>query len=368
MKIVAWVSCIFLLMACSALFLGPKNKVLSYLSFEDSLRNIYFGPTQNWPPPNVEPGISWKELGILPESPIKPIEDSLAPLINLGKILFFDTRLSSSNKISCASCHLPEKHWADARVKSIGHNDLENKRNSPSILNVWFYNKLFWDGRSHSLADQAFSPINSESEMASEMPDLMRKLRRIKAYTPLFETAFKGEGINPETVTMALEVFQKTIVSNKAAFDYFLAGDKNALSDAALRGLHIYRTKANCMNCHNGNLFSDNKFHNNGASFLIENQKDEGSYEFTKEEEDRYKFKTPILRDVVFTAPYFHNGSVASLDTLLQHYNLGMPQAIAKERAIKPLHLSTAEIKDLISFMQSIAATTDSFSIPAMPN
>lgn len=367
MKAALWLGCILMLMACSASFLGVKKNTTSHLSFEDSLRNIYFGPSQNWPAPNVAAGINWQELGSLPDSPLKPYIDSLAPIIELGKILFFDTRLSSSNKISCASCHLPEKNWADARVKSIGHNDLENKRNSPSILNVWFYNKLFWDGRSHSLEDQAFSPINSESEMASEMPDLTRKLRRIKAYVPLFENAFKGEGINPETITMALAVFQRTVISKKAAFDYFLEGDKTALSDAAIRGLHIYRTKANCMNCHNGNLFADNKLHNNGASFLIENRKDEGRYEFTKEESDRYKFKTPILRDVVYTAPYFHNGSENDLENLLQAYNQGWPQATSKDSLIKPLHLSTSEIKDMISFLQAISSVTDTFSLPAMP-
>lgn len=367
MKKVVWLSCILLLMACSASFLGRKNNSPTLLSYEDSLRNIYFDAPKNWPVPNVEAGINWLELGVVPDSPLKSMQDSLAAIINLGKTLFFDTRLSSSNKISCASCHLPQKQWADGRVKSLGHNDLENKRNSPSILNVWFYNKLFWDGRSYSLADQAFSPINSESEMASEMPDLMRKLRGIKEYVPLFENAFKGEGINPETVTTALAVFQKTIVSKKAAFDYFLEGDKKAMSDAALRGLHIYRTKANCMNCHNGNLLSDNEFHNNGAGFLIENRKDEGRYEFTKNEADRYKFKTPILRDVVFTPPYFHNGSVPNLEELIQAYNLGMPQAKFKDSSIKPLHLSTSDIKDIISFLQSISAVTDSFTIPAMP-
>ena len=354
-------------MACSVSILGNKNNDNSNLTFEDSLRNIYFSSPQNWPAPNVEKGVYWKELGILPGTPIANMEDSLQAIINLGKTLFFDTRLSSSNKISCASCHEPQKQWADARVKSIGHNDLENKRNSPTILNVWFYNKLFWDGRSHSLADQAFSPINSESEMASEMPDLMRKLRRIKGYTALFENAFNGEGINPETVTMALEIFQKTVVSKKAAFDYFLEGDKNALSDGALRGLHLFRTKANCMNCHNGNLFSDNDFQNNGTSFLIENRKDEGRYEFTKVVSDRYKFKTPILRDVFYTAPYFHNGSVKTLEEVVQAYNLGMPQAELKSNFIKPLQLSEAEIKDIISFLQSISAVADSFSIPAMP-
>ena len=139
------------------------------------------------------------------------------------------------------------------------------------------------------------------------------------------------------------------------------------MSDGALRGLHLFRTKASCMNCHNGKLFSDNEFHNNGASFLIENRKDEGRYEFTKNENDRYKFKTPILRDVVLTAPYFHNGSQKTLEEVIQAYNLGMPQADFKDPLIKPLHLSTTEIKDIISFLQSISAVTDSFSLPAMP-
>src|SRR5690606_13805262 len=149
--------------------------------------------------------------------PIRMDNDTIRAIVALGKTLFFDPRLSSSNQISCSSCHIPDLSWTDGRAKSLGHDQQMNRRNSPSILNVWYYHRLFWDGRSHSLEDQSFSPINSEIEMNSSMPDVSRKLRRIKEYTPIFEKAFGSETINPETLTEALAVFQKTIVSQPAA-------------------------------------------------------------------------------------------------------------------------------------------------------
>ena len=213
------------------------------------LRKIYSGPSNQWPRPFVDEGVEWKELGVLPESPLTPYLDSLKPLVELGKVLFFDTRVSGSGTISCATCHQPELSWADGKPRSLGHEGTVNRRNAPSLHNVWFYKKLFHDGRSHSLEDQAFAPINSESEMHGDMRELPRQLRKIKGYDPLFKAAFGDNSIDPDRIATALATFQRTIVSRKSRFDEFLLGNKNALSNAELKGLHLFRTKARCINC-----------------------------------------------------------------------------------------------------------------------
>ena len=264
----------------------------------------------------VDEGVQWTELGILPESPLAKNYDSLQHIIELGKILFFDIRLSSSGKISCATCHQPELNWTDGKEKSIGHEGAVTKRNSPTIQNSWFYNRLFWDGRARDLQDQAFAPINSETEMHSEMHEVMRKLSKITSYHDLFEKAFGDEDIDPFKMTEAIATFEKTIVSRKSKFDEFLAGNKKALSNSQLRGLHLFRTKAKCMNCHNGPLFSDNQFHNIGFSGT-----DEGYYKVSHKDEDIGKFKTPSLRDVMKTGPWMHDGTQKDMPSILDKFN-----------------------------------------------
>lgn len=154
-----------------------------------NLRRIYSRPSNEWPKPFIDSGIIWNELAALPESPLEKYKDSLKHIIELGKILFFDPRLSGSGKISCATCHQPELNWTDGKEKSVGHEGAINKRNSPTIQNTWFYHRLFWDGRAKDLQDQAFAPIVSESEMGSDMPQVMMKLRRINEYKDLFKKA-----------------------------------------------------------------------------------------------------------------------------------------------------------------------------------
>src|SRR5690606_15663775 len=276
------------------------------------LRKLYSRPPAEWPAPSVDKSVSWKELGVLPPAPVKG--DSLRELVELGKTLFFDPRLSGSLTISCASCHVPELSWSDGRARSLGHEGTINKRNSPSLHNVWFYDRLFWDGRSRDLEDQSFGPINSESEMHGDMSELPRKLRRISGYPTLFEKAFGDEGIDPDRIASALANFQRTISGGESRFDRFLKGDKQAMSDQELRGLHLFRTKAGCMNCHNGPLFSDNTFHNNGFA-----GNDQGYYFVTHKEEDLGKFKTPSLRDVANTGPWMHDGSAATLEQVIDH-------------------------------------------------
>ncbi len=336
--------------------------ILASVSYtKQSLRDIYSRPSSQWPKPAIDEGVEWKELGILPASPLEDKKDSLKNIIELGKALFFDTRLSGSGKISCASCHNPEINWTDGKEKSIGHEGTINKRNSPTIQNTWFYDKLFWDGRSGSLEDQAFAPINSESEMHHEMPELVRFLRNIKGYADLFEKAFGSPAINPQSLTEAIATFERTIVSNKSRFDDFLEGKRMALTKSELRGLHLFRTKARCMNCHNGPLFTDNQFHNIGFSL-----NDNGYYQVTHKEEDVGKFKTPSLRDVMKTGPWMHNGKSTSMEEIIEKLN-SADLPTNNNSLIKPLKLSKKEKNDLLVFLKAISAPPVEFKKPVLP-
>ncbi len=366
--------------ACSVSVKKTSNAKIPAGTFEDTLRYLYSLTPDQWPAPTIDSSIKWTELGRLPQSPLAPHPDSLQQLILLGKTLFFDTRLSGSNKIACASCHLPELSWTDGKSKSVGHEDQLTKRNSPGLLNVWAQKKLFWDGRSNSLEDQAFAPINSETEMHSDMSEVMRKLRRIKGYKPLFQAAFKNGEISPETLATALATFQRTLVGNPSNFDKFLGGDKRALNDSAIRGLHIFRTKAGCMSCHNGPLFTDQEFHNIGLTYYQSPQEDLGRYAVTHQSEDVGRFKTPSLRDVMKTGPWMHNGLFTNMDALMQMYNMGMPQAGVKpvnstdtlfpqtDRLIKPLGLTRREREDLVAFLRALSADPPIITKPLMPH
>jgi cytochrome c peroxidase len=374
---IALLSCFVI--ACSVSMKRPGIARIPAGTFEDTLRYLYSLAPDQWPTPHIDSSIKWTELGPLPQSPLIPYLDSLQSLILLGKTLFFDTRLSGSNKIACATCHLPELSWADGKSKSVGHEDQLNKRNSPGLLNVWAQKKLFWDGRSNSLEDQAFAPINSETEMHSDMSEVMMKLRRIKGYKPLFQAAFKDGEISPETLATALATFQRTLVGNPSNFDKFLAGNKRALNDSAIRGLHVFRTKAGCMSCHNGPLFTDQEFHNIGLTYYQSPQEDLGRYAVTHRPEDVGRFKTPSLRDVMKTAPWMHNGLFTNMDALMNMYNMGMPQAGRKpansmdslfpqtDFLIKPLGLSRRDREDLVAFLRALSTDPPAVIKPSMP-
>jgi cytochrome c peroxidase len=331
----------------------------------ESLRNVYSRPPSQWPIPNVDAGVNWKELGTLPPSPLANPSDSLKRIIDLGKALFFDTRLSGSGKISCATCHQPELNWTDGKEKSVGHEGAITKRNSPTIQNSWFYNRLFWDGRSKDLQDQAFGPINSETEMHSEMHDVMRKLSKSKDYKKMFKDAFGSDDIDPFIMTQAIATFEKTITSSETKFDKFLKGDKAALTNSELRGLHIFRTKAKCMNCHHGPLLTDNQFHNNGFHQNGDPATDKGLYQVTHKTEDIGKFKTPSLRDVMRTGPWMHHGLIKNMEEVVAHYQKG--GMAGADTLIQPFSLTRKEQGDLINFLKALSAPPVPFQKPVLP-
>jgi cytochrome c peroxidase len=350
---------------------GLLLTIITFVSFTNNpannLRRVYSGSPAKWPSPFIDNGIEWKELGPLPGSPLEQHLDSLKHLIDLGKVLFFDPRLSGSGNISCATCHQPALSWTDGKERSLGHEGQVNKRNAPSIQNVWFYKKLFWDGRSHSLEDQSFAPINSESEMHGDMRELPFKLRQIKGYAELFKHAFGDAVINPDRIAEALATFQRTIISRGSAFDVFLAGKKNALNNSEIRGLHLFRTKARCMNCHNGPLFSDNEFHNNGFHLNGNPENDRGLYNVTHQELDIGKFKTPSLRDVMNTGPWMHNGQTKTMIDVIEHYNKGAEGNGGSDRLIKTIFLNNKEKADLLAFLNAISAPPLEFNKPVLP-
>ncbi|WP_412465806.1 cytochrome-c peroxidase [Pedobacter sp. KLB.chiD] len=345
----------------------------------DSLRKVYSKPTSQWPKPTLDATAVFQELGELLPSPVDLKNDSVKHVVELGKILFFDPRLSGSNQISCSSCHAPDLHWTDGRQVSIGHDHLANIRNAPSLENVWFYKRLFWDGRAGSLEEQAGSPVAAHNEMHQDMKALSKKLSKIKGYQPYFKSAFGSKEITNKRIFESLATFQRSIVSRRTPFDRFLGKDKKALTDQQLVGLHLFRTKARCINCHNGPFFTDNEFHNDGLTYYGRKYEDLGLYNVTKKPEDVGKFKTPGLRNVMKTAPWFHNGLFPDMDGVMNMYNVGMPVQRVKpeqvndpllpknDKLLKGLKLSRAEKDAVIAFLEALSSPTVLIRVEQLP-
>lgn len=346
----------------------------------DSLRKIYSGPVSGWPKPEIDSGVKWTELGVVPASPLKEGLKETKDLVQLGKVLFYDPRLSGSNQISCMSCHAPEMNWSDGRRVSLGHDQAANQRNSPSLENIWFFKNLFWDGRAGSLEEQLLGPISSKVEMHQELKVLPKKLKAIRGYEALFIAAYGDKRITTERVAKAIASYELTFTSRKSDFDYFLEGNEKRMSNQQIHGLHLFRTKARCMNCHSGPLFSDDDFHNLGLTYYKRSKyEDLGRYMVTKKPEDVGKFRTPGLRNVLRTRPWFHNGLFDNIEGVLNMYNNGMPQPKAgagdehdplfpkTDVHIKRLHLSLEERNAIIAFLGAITTEPWRILTPELP-
>lgn len=361
----------------------PPRKQLSdeeYKKLAAELRAIYSRPASEWPAPHIDDEIEpyYREIGLLPLVTFpthNPYSDAKA---ELGKKLFFDPRLSGSGQISCASCHDPDLAFADGRTVSFGHERKELKRNAPSVLNTAFNETFFWDGRADSLEQQAMDVINNVDEMHSNEQLVKEKLGRIPDYTNEFAQVFGSPEITLARVGMAIATFERTVTSRGNDFDSFLRGDTNALSDEAIRGLHLFRTDARCVNCHNGPNFTDNKFHNEGLTYYGRKLEDLGRYAVTKNPADVGKFKTPSLRNIARTAPYMHNG-LFDLDGVLNMYNAGMatvrpkpeqkddPLFPVKSSHLRPLGLNKQDLADLKAFLESLTETRLRMRPPQLP-
>ncbi len=305
-------------------------------------------------------------LGQLPNPPIPSHNLQFDSKVQLGKMLFFDTRLSKDNSVSCASCHVPAAGFSDPRQFSLGVGGKQGGRNAPSALNAAYNHLQFWDGRAGSLEEQALGPIQNPIEMAETLHGVVRKLSRDKGYQVLFKAVF-GTEVAPDGIARAIAAFERTLISTNSAFDRFIGGDKSALSESAQRGLELFQGKARCVLCHNGPNFSDNKFHNIGVPQVGPNKEDFGRYAVTKREADRGAFKTPSLRSIALTAPYMHTGGLKSLEDVIEFYNKGGEAVIGKDPFMSALNLTDQERTDLVEFMKHLTGDLTTMAPPNRP-
>lgn len=342
------------------------------------LREVYQRPAVEWPVPQADPGVDWRELGLLP-AVAPPADNPTSPeKVELGKKLFFDPRVSGSGQIACASCHDPDLGWADGRTTAYGHRREPLKRNAPTIMNLAHMPAMFWDGRAESLEGQALQVILNPSEMSAKRDQVAEELTSIPEYRQAFKVVFGSEQVDLDRAAKAIAAFERSIVGGRSRFDKFLRGDREALSDDAVLGLDLFRGKARCINCHNGPAFSDGKFHDLGLSYYGRELEDLGRYEVTDKAEDVGRFRTPTLRNIAATGPYMHNG-LFELTGVLNMYNAGMatlrrkPEQAAdplfptKSALLKPLGLNKQELGDLKAFLESLTEPKLRVRAPALP-
>jgi cytochrome c peroxidase len=289
--------------------------------------------------------------------------------VELGRMLFFDPRLSGSNWISCASCHNPGLAWSDGLPTMIGHDMKSGARKTPTILNIAFNKQLMWDGRFRTLEQQALGPITAEAEMNQHLSDLVGELHRVPAYREAFKKAYPGEMISAQTIGKALATYERTIVSNDAPFDRWIKGHKDAISPAARRGFALFEGKAKCSACHHGFNFLDDGFHNVGVKPLpgIE---DKGRYTQRPVRVNLGAFKTPTLRNIALRGPYMHNGIYKTLEEVVEHYNRGGDVKDNLDPNMNPrgLGLSRSEVADVVEFLKTLTEDqVTTAAIPALP-
>lgn len=270
--------------------------------------------------------------------------------IELGKQLYFDKRLSIDNTVSCATCHDPQKGWSNGDAVATGIKGLKGGRSSPTIINSGYQYFQFWDGRAKDLEGQALGPIENPIEMGLSLDELEKRLNQIDGYVQQFDKVF-GTKPNSDGVAKAIAAFERTVLSGNAPYDQFKAGDKGALSEAAERGRIVFFNKAQCSACHSGPNFTDGGFHNIGIG-MDKKTPDVGRFEISKLEGDKGSFKTPTLREIAKTAPYMHDGSLKTLEDVVEYYNKGGNKNPQLDEEIFPLKLTDQQKKDLVIFLK----------------
>lgn len=321
--------------------------------------------------PDTHEGITY-QLGIIPTSlpsmQIPEINPPSAAKIELGRHLFYDKRMSTTRQVSCGSCHAPEKGFADNVAVSPGIQGRMGNLNAMTLVNLGHYEDYGWNGRFKTLEEHAPGPIFNTVELGfgkdpnfveyygdpdSDTIILFRNLGEEPKYPKMFEDAFGTDDITIERIAHAIAAFERTFVSITSPFDEFNKGKKEALDGYAIRGYKLFtdETKTNCLSCHNGANFTDNKFNNNGASKTTKNQ---GRADRTGNSADIGKFRTPSLRNAALTAPYMHDGSIATLEDVIRRYrNPDLNRANIDPR-IRPLDLTDQDVADIAAFIKTL--------------
>ncbi len=324
-------------------------------------------------------------LGPLPPVPVPADNPMSDAKVALGKLLFFDARLSGDASTSCASCHSPESGWGDGGDLSRGYPGTQHWRNSQTILNSAYYAKLFWAGESTSLEAQARSAATGNVAGNGDTMMMEERLRQVPEYVGRFREVFGTPWPTIDDAWRAISAFERTVVSKAkdVPFDRFMKGDAKALSEGAKRGLALFRGKAGCVQCHNGALLSDEDYHNVGVpknpafeedplrqitlryqhvirgvpeSVYRKADRDLGLFYTTKRAADKGRFRTPSLRELKYTAPYMHNGAFFELEEVIDFYDEGGGEDANKSPLIRKLGLSDEEKEDLLAFLESLSS------------
>ena len=278
----------------------------------------------------------------------------------LGRLLYFDTRLSSDGTIACASCHEPAKAFTDGLPTSLGIGAQAGSRSAPTVINRAFSTAQFWDGRAPSLEEQVKGPLANPIEMTAAKESTLAheetvgRIRAIPGYVERFRDVFGPGEFDIDSVAKAIATFERTVLSGNAPYDRYQAGDTSAMSEAQVRGKDVFIKKAACDACHLGFNFSDGSYVNVGVG-ADEPNPDLGRFMVTGREEDKGAFKTPTLREIEHTGPYMHDGRMTTLEEVVEHYDKGGIPNPQLDQRIKPLNLSDREKSDLIAFLRALS-------------
>jgi cytochrome c peroxidase len=296
--------------------------------------------------PLPQPLTTYEPMTIPADNPMTPEK------VALGRQLFFDERLSFDGSRSCYSCHVCEHGLTDGLPKAIGAGNKQLPRSSPTLWNIGYQKEFYWDGRSPSLEKQALAAWTG-ANMGAKADEIVAKLNALQGYKAQFQKIFQSDA-NPDNVVKAIAAFERTIISGNTAWDRWKAGDQSALSESAVRGWNIFQA-IKCNNCHDGVLFTDQQYHNVGIG-MDQKEPDVGRFKVSNKPEDTGAFKTPTLRDIANTAPYFHDGSVKTLeeavDTMLAG---GKPNDHLDKKNLQPHKLDATMREDVLNFLKSLS-------------
>ena len=272
----------------------------------------------------------------------------------LGRLLYFDQRLSGDGTVSCATCHSPQYAYTDGKAVSTGIRGQIGGRSAPTVINRAYSLAQFWDGRAATLEEQAKGPIENPIEMGMTHVAVVEKLRAVAGYRTLFAKVFGTEEFTIDQVAKAIATFERTVLSGDSAYDRYKAGDKKAMTVAQVRGMNVFFKKSKCDKCHDGANFTTNDFHNLGVG-TDKPEPDAGRFLVTKNPKDWGAFKTPTLRDIAETAPYMHDGSLKTLRDVVEFYDKGGILNRNLDSDIKPLKLTIDERLDLVEFLRALS-------------
>ena len=285
-------------------------------------------------------------------------------MATLGKMLFFDPRLSGMQHMSCASCHNPSFGFEVPVSGAIGSANKPLPRKAPTVLNAAWVAPLFWDGRAPTLEMQAQGPITADVEMDGKFPQIVARLQAIPEYRTWFGTLFPRDGVTQDNLLTAIATYERTVVSGWAPFDRWIEGDAAAITPAAQRGFALFTGKAGCAGCHTGWNFTDNAFHDIGIPTT-----DIGRARFDPDNPlAKYAFKTPGLRNLTYRAPFGHAGQFADLDAIVTFYEGGGLERPSKSPLMRRIALTGTEHADLVAFLRSLTADKTETALPNLPN